>query len=354
MHKEQYLTYEKAQKIVQKLKIENYREYEEQYKKGKLPNLPAHPDRFWSNKKILNNYIRDYKKARRIARKLKLKRLQDYLDLGKAGKLPKGLPKRPEHYYKDFTWKDFLNTKTTVKKGYSREGKKFWDYYRAARHIQKLGIVSERGFRRAKKEGIVSLHVPKDPSEYYKRWISWEKFFGKNNRNGSYATYEECKKWARSHKIKSGREWYVKHPKNMPRHVWKVYKDKWKNMNEFLGNKNNKHIGKDFRWIHYEKLKELVQKIGIKNNEDYRKWAKQNLEILFERDIVNNIPGQPDKVYKEWKGWKEFLGTELLTFKEAREWARKSGIKNSVEWKKYPNKPANIPICPEMVYRRRK
>ncbi len=290
MHKEQYLTFEKAQKLVQKLKIESYREYEELYKQGKLPNFPAHPDRFWGKekRKIDNNYIIDYKKARRIARKLKLKRLHDYLDLGKQGKLPEGLPKRPEHYYKDFvSWKDFLNTKNVVKKGYSREGKKFWDYKRASKYIQKIGIVSERQFRRAKKEGKVSLYVPKDPSSNYKEWKTWEKFFGKNNRNGNYATYEECKTWAKKHKIKNRREWEKKRPKNMPRHLKMVYKE-WEGWNEFLGNYNNRHFNTN--WLSFKEAKKIVQAEGITSAKEFQRWV---------RETKPNIPASPHIVYGE-------------------------------------------------------
>ena len=86
----------------------------------------------------------------------------------------------------------------------------------------------------------------------------------------------------------------------------------------------------------------------------------------------SDIPGSPPGYYrgKGWQGWGDFLGTGnvapsdkkkfYLPFEEARDAARKLGLKSSVEWYKFKKGlmpengllPPGVPQNPKHVYKK--
>lgn len=91
---------------------------------------------------------------------------------------------------------------------------------------------------------------------------------------------------------------------------------------------------KSKKFLSYEVAKQFVQDNGIESRADYYRWHK-----LYQ---IKNIPPFPYRVYKEWKGWCDFLNSNKSFAKEwhgyKRSWeehllyARNSGIKSMGEW----------------------
>ena len=127
-------------------------------------------------------------------------------------------------------------------------------------------------------------------------------FFPKN-----ILPFKDAKKFVRSLKIKNYRAWrkYIdskKKPRNIPASPQYTYKNKWMGWGDFLG---TKAYGwkKNTSFVTFKESQKFIIKIGIKNFREWVSWCKKGAK-------PKNIPFQPSTVYKdEWKGWKDFLGT---------------------------------------------
>lgn len=63
-----------------------------------------------------------------------------------------------------------------------------------------------------------------------------------------------------------------------------------------------------YEFVNYEECKKLIEKIKIKSKRKWDKYWKEN-------ERPDNIPYQPDKVYKNkgWISWGDFFGTGTLS-----------------------------------------
>ena len=105
----------------------------------------------------------------------------------------------------------------------------------------------------------------------------------------------------------------------------------------------------------FTEARKFARSLGFKKREKYQKVYKAgNLQI--------DIPRAPQRTYKkEWKNWGDFLGTGYISpnyrkyrsFEEARKFARKLGLKDGKDYKRYYESgkvPDDIPKCPWAVY----
>ena len=186
--------------------------------------------------------------------------------------------------------------------------------------------------------------IPASPNTVYKdEWINWGDFLGTNfipNRNRSYLSYEDARKYVRSLKLKNTMDWNKycnskKLPANIPRNQQKIYKDEWTTWKYFIGNE----------FLSFKEASKFVQKLGLISQTQYEKWCRDGNRPSF-------IPATPSKTFKlkgTWTGWGDFLGTgriadreraeNFLSMREAKpiiqELAKKYGIKNRADWTKF-------------------
>ena len=105
----------------------------------------------------------------------------------------------------------------------------------------------------------------------------------------------------------------------------------------------------------FTEARKFARSLGFKKREKYQKVYKAgNLQI--------DIPRAPQRTYKkDWKNWGDFLGTGYISpnyrkyrsFEEARKFARKLGLKDGKDYKRYYESgkvPDDIPKCPWAVY----
>ena len=110
--------------------------------------------------------------------------------------------------------------------------------------------------------------------------------------------------------------------------------------------------------------------LGWRKFTDAREWAhaqylsgeKAWRKLRNSNGLPSDIPSNPNIVYvNDWQGWGDFLGTgnkyippgQWIPFEEARDWSRKSGIKQAREWKSWNmagRLPKGIPRKPDSVY----
>lgn len=103
-------------------------------------------------------------------------------------------------------------------------------------------------------------------------------------------------------------------------------------------------------------------------------WVKENLVTqginssrkfeIYKRQgkyLPKNFPRKPDEYFKKsnlWKGWSDFFGKdgihaekEYLTFENASKFCRKLGVKNSIEYRSWKNRPEKLPARPDQYYK---
>ena len=107
----------------------------------------------------------------------------------------------------------------------------------------------------------------------------------------------------------------------------------------------------------FNKAREFALKLGLRNRYEWVVYSSiDNLK-------PDDIPVNPDEVYKAWNGWKHWLGNHekvpFLSFEEAKKIVRNKNFKSTSEWKKWCNwnpnefglKPPEIPSSPHIYYK---
>src|SRR5262249_17462466 len=117
----------------------------------------------------------------------------------------------------------------------------------------------------------------------------------------------------------------------------------------------------------FEEVKAFVQRIGIKNQWEYREWVSGRLRRRGLPVRPKNIPTNPHRTYSAvWKTWNDFLGTRVprnirprwRPLEAAKEFVRPlklTGVDEYGKWtrgelKDQPPFPDDIPASPYDVY----
>ena len=89
-------------------------------------------------------------------------------------------------------------------------------------------------------------------------------------------------------------------PKKFPRipDEYFIRKGTWKGWRNFLGYPDQK---KSRNFLGYKDAERVARNSDIKNSKGYLSWKER----------PSNMPARPEYFYKEWKGWKDFLGEKF-------------------------------------------
>ena len=98
-----------------------------------------------------------------------------------------------------------------------------------------------------------------------------------------------------------------------------------------------------FVWRPFDKAVEYIRSLNIKNSHEYNIWGASN-------ERPNDIPSNPNLAYEEWTTWQYWLGTEFLTYQEAKEKSLNAKPKNITAWRKL-RKTYKIPFEPNKYYK---
>ncbi len=78
-------------------------------------------------------------------------------------------------------------------------------------------------------------------------------------------------------------------------------------------------------WRLFVDARECARSLGLRDVEQWKRWARHGMSGKPKCPV--DIPASPDHVFSnEWQGWRDLLGTELLSFEEARAFARTLGL----------------------------
>ena len=85
-------------------------------------------------------------------------------------------------------------------------------------------------------------------------------------------------------------------------------------------------------WMSFEEARDYVRMFKLKNNREWREFSKTAK--------IKNIPTKPDLVYRDWKGWGDWLGyvdhsskfKSYLSYNEAKDYIKQFEIKSYKAW----------------------
>jgi hypothetical protein len=241
--------------------------------------------------------------------------------------------------------------------------KQYRDFQSAREFVRCLGLKNHKEWQEYCKSGNKSDDIPADPNQTYKKdfkgvgdWLGTGRVA---DQNKVYRSFLEARKFVRSLELKNQKQWqeYCKSgnkPDYIPSNSNVTYKKDFKGWGDFLGTENIASQEKIFR--SFLEAREFVRKLGLKNQKEWSVYRKSG-------NKPDDIPSNPNATYKkEWKGFGDWTGTENIasfnkvyrSYKEAREFVRKLGLKNKKEWQEYcksGNKPDDIPTNPWDVYK---
>lgn len=174
-----------------------------------------------------------------------------------------------------------------------------------------------------------------------------------------YLEFQTARAYVRSQNLENTRDWKKwskgilegkdKRPDFIPSQPYIVYKDTgWIDWNDWLK--------EPIEFLPFKEAREYIRNLHLKNVAQWQNYYQEKIEGLQKPD---NIPWNPQKIYAEqWKGIKDWLGTNWKDFHEAREFVRNLGLGGQIEWRLYckneldgyEEKPIDIPATPTIVY----
>ena len=297
-----------------------WREYCKTGKKPK--DIPANPagvykDEWldigdWLGTGFIPYAKRDYlsfEKAKKIVRALKLKNKDEWIQYAKSGRLSKNIPRNPDTIYKD-EWKgmgDWLGTGRIA-----NQNRKYLSYEESKQFLKKFHFKSRVEFIKWHRKNNPK-NIPTHPDRVYKNeWKGWGDWLGTGrvaHKNMEFLPFEKARKIVRALKLKNKDEWTeyskTKRPDNIPSEPPQVYKKEWKGWGDWLGTGRiaNQVISKNYRpWKEAKPIyQKLAKEYGLKNWSDWTKFARKHNKLLKKL----NISATPWKSYSKEKVWRK-------------------------------------------------
>jgi hypothetical protein len=353
-----YRLFNEAREFVRSLGLKNYGEWEAYCKSGNKPDdIPTAPWKIYKNEfKEMGDFLgtgttrnfRPYKETRNYVRNLKLKGIKEWYEYCKSGNKPGDIPANPHTVYKN-EFKgvgDFLGTGTVAS-----YNKQFRSFTEAREFARALNLKAQKEWEAYCKSGNKPDDIPTAPWKIYKNEFKEMGDFLGTGTTRNFRPYKEAREFARSLNLKAQKEWYAycksgNKPNDIPQNIRTIYKNDFKGWGDWLGTGTIATKYRVFR--SFTEAREFARALNLKGQKEWFEYTKSD-------NKPDDIPSSPNSTYKnEFKGMDDWLGNEYRSYKEAREFVRKLNLKNTDEWKEYcksGNKPDDIPSTPWIVYK---
>ncbi len=314
---------ELAQKLGIKSKTEWFTTYSSGKIASELPKYPdqTYEKNGWTNwgdflgTGRIADHLKEYlpfEIARSLVQKLKLQNAKEWKSFCSSNDFPKNIPKTPQNTYKKSGWNGMYDWLGTNEKSRFYKDREILSFEEARDFARSQKLINWKEWGQFAKSEKIPDNVPKNPEKIYKNsgWINWGDWLGTSkvsSHKRSFLSFEEAKVEVKKLNLKSIADWrnfVLKNPNFtlLPANPDKVYKNSgWKSWGDFLGTGNVAH--KDKKFLDFEDMRAFVLNLGLKNELEWRAWKRVN-------DLPANIPGNPDRIYKDkgWKGWAYFFG----------------------------------------------
>ena len=327
--------------------------------------------------------FRDFKAARSWAHGLGLQSVSDWKEILQSEIKPADIPANPDGSYEGqgwVDWADWLGTKNTATRS-----RKYLPFLDARAFVRKLGLKSRNEWAAYCKGLIRGLEtkpagIPTSPERTYSNqgWIGVGDWLGTGNmanQHKIYRPFDEAKRFARSLKLQSGKEWqdYCKGrkkklgnlPNDIPACPNQTYKKSgWLGMGDWLGTGTVAPNLIEYR--SFAEAHSFTLELRLKSQNEWRSYCKGCFKNLPK--LPKDMPANPNKTYKGkgWIGFGHWLGTGTIAprlivyrdFHAAKAFVRSLQLKDGAEWKQFcggklkakGTLPADIPKAPQEVY----
>lgn len=100
------------------------------------------------------------------------------------------------------------------------------------------------------------------------------------------------------------------------------------------------------KYLTYSNAKDFIATFRLRNKQEWDEYVKSGNKLI-------NIPDEPDKVYKMFKSWEDWISVSYYSFEDCINWVRHNvNIKSKVEWQSDCSSfPVEVPIHPDEFYK---
>jgi very-short-patch-repair endonuclease len=292
--------------------------------------------------KIENRFL-DFTEAVNFCRNLKLKNKSEWRIYKSSGKKPKNIPSNPNIVYRK-EWISLSHWLGTNNKFHGN--KNILEFDQAKKISQNIKLKTKKEW-----ENYMFIEkrndLPRRPDLYYKEWISWSDWLGlesKSDRN--FLKIDEVRNILSDNNITNKKQYNEFYRKviGMPSNpIIKYNLSSWMSLFD-------KDYSDDF--LSYSESKIIIHKIGLSSQKQWYILCKSNL-------IPKRIPKTPNKFYKEWVSWNDWLGHSISTYKkllsyiEAKEFVSELNLSSIQEYYDYliSNNINFLPLSPICFYK---
>ena len=227
-----FLPFKDAKKIVSSYNLETRIEWSKFFKKNKLEKIPHNPNIIYKDDwkgwddwlGVVEQKYLSFVDAKKVVAKLNLIFYKEWNSYCKLGIKPRNIPNKPNIIYKNewIDWDDWLGV----------NDEKCLSYENAKKILSGLGIESGDEWKEFRDSNKRPKNIPRDPRKYYTRLnpnfeFDWHDWYGLYEKN--YLSYPEARKiilQQNFQNIDEYKEWINsdKRPKNIPKEPQAYYK----------------------------------------------------------------------------------------------------------------------------------
>lgn len=241
--------------------------------------------------------------------------------------------------------------------------KKFCSFDDARKFVRTLSLRSRSEWKKLAINKQLPKDIPHDPAKSYKKeWTNWKDWLGYEEEYYVKSTARNfiiAREFVRSLGLKNQSEWrkYLKSgnkPKDIPALPERTYQKEWNGYGDWLGT-GNIHP-KYLEFLPFEEARKFVRSLNLKKLSEWNAYCDSGQK-------PDNIPREPAGYYKQnWISWADWFsenaipirGKRMLSFEEARTFARTLNLKGKDDWGKFAesnNRPHYIPVDPRQSYK---
>lgn len=218
---------------------------------------------------------------------------------------------------------------------FNRKHYKSYEEARAA--CIRLNIKTSREYKSRRFE---DPRLPACPHESYKgSWTGYDHYFGREK--AKFYSYEEAKGVASRMGITCSTHYkkvYKTDPR-MPSAPYVTYSDTWVNWDDFLD--------KEKKYDDFYEARLVARSHCFRTLQDYKDTCLQ---------VDTRLYTAPQKAYKEWTDWYDYLNIEkkptLLAYEAAQSLLVMNGIRTPREYRRFKEKHPELPALPPSTYKK--
>jgi predicted helicase len=291
-----------------------------------------------------------FEDARAVVRKLGLKNGDEWREYRSSDRKPADIPAAPDDVYAEAGWAGYGDWLGTGNVAFAL--RQYQPFNRARAFARGLGLKSAIEWRDYCKSGKKPIDIPSKP-ERYDNWAGYDDWLGTEFQ---FQPFKKARANVRHLGLKSSTEWNTycksgKKPRDIPASPQTTYADAgWAGMSDWLGTRRlAPGKSRSFR-----QARTFARSLGLKSSTAWFDYCRSG-------EKPTDIPYNPQFTYAEagWAGYGDWLGTgrgapgTFRSFKLARKYVHRLGLKSRTQWNEYcasGKKPADIPAAPQAIY----